>query len=63
MIVFSHFTCVATDFFGGIDLEKLLVELDAIKENDIRLKKPADRDEDSKNDENEEFADYDDDWD
>lgn len=45
-----------------IDLERLLVELEAIKENDVRLRKSADRDEDSKNDK-EEFADYDDDWD
>lgn len=46
------------------DLEKLLVEIGALKEGDVRLRKNADSDDDRKaGDDDLNVEDYDDDWD
>lgn len=47
------------------DLEKVLIEIGALKESDVRLKKHSDEDEDFRNTGDNELnvEDYDDDWD
>jgi hypothetical protein len=45
------------------DLEKLLIEIGALKESDVRLKKRDDEDEDYRKDDDLNIEDYDDDWD
>lgn len=45
-----------------IDIEHLLVEIGALKESDVRLKKHDDED-DYKKDDDLNIEDYDDDWD
>lgn len=45
-----------------IDLERLLIEIGALKESDVRLKKRDGEDEDKKADDLN-IEDYDDDWD
>ncbi|GLI73761.1 proteolipid protein 2 [Penicillium ochrochloron] len=45
------------------DLERLLVEIGAVKESDVRLKKRSDSDDDRGKDDDLNVEDYDDDWD
>lgn len=45
------------------DLEKLLIEIGALKESDVRLKKRDDEDEDYRKNDDLNIEDYDDDWD
>jgi hypothetical protein len=45
------------------DLERLLVEIGAVKESDVRLKKRSDSDDDRGKDDELNIEDYDDDWD
>lgn len=45
------------------DLEKLLIEIGALKESDVRLKKRDDEDEDYRTNDDLNIEDYDDDWD
>lgn len=45
-----------------IDIERLLVDLGAVKESDVRLKKRSDED-DKAGDDDLNIEDYDDDWD
>lgn len=62
----SRWSMVLTCF---ADLEQLLIDIGALKESDVRLKKHSDEDDDDDNShrrpkkENRDEEDYDDDWD
>lgn len=46
-----------------IDIEQMLLDLGALKESDVRLKKRSDSDEEDSKAEEYNVEDYDDDWD
>ena len=48
---------------GDLDLERMLLDLGALKESDVRLKKRSDDDEEQESEEYGNVEDYDDDWD
>ena len=48
---------------GNLDLERMLLDLGALKESDVRLKKRSDDDEKQESEEYGNVEDYDDDWD
>jgi len=47
----------------SIDIEQMLLDLGALKESDVRLKKRSDSDEEGSKAEEYNVEDYDDDWD